>query len=140
MLQYRMENKVFYLFLFLCGMRENHAVIPSGTKPCQFRQLNKVFSFSKSLKIKKKSSSLFCHAFQEEFDSQVVRRGMISALDAAIGKIVTTLKTTGQYNNTVIVFSSDSGSGNLNQMEPQNFEPTRAIQNPVSFKTIGAIE
>jgi arylsulfatase A-like enzyme len=68
-------------------------------------------------KIRRKCSSLLCHSVQEEFESQVIRRGMISALDAAIGKLVTTLKTTGQYNNTVIVFSSDSGSGNLNQME-----------------------
>jgi arylsulfatase A-like enzyme len=56
---------------------------------------------------------------------------MISALDAAIGKIITTLKTTGQYNNTVIVFSSDSGSGNLNQMElgflnPQEHLPLKS--------------
>jgi arylsulfatase A-like enzyme len=58
---------------------------------------------------------------------------MISALDAAIGKIVTTLKTTGQYNNTVIVFSSDSGSGNLNLMEFQNFEPTRTFIFKIRF-------
>jgi arylsulfatase A-like enzyme len=38
---------------------------------------------------------------------------MVTALDAAIGKIVDRLKTTGQYNNTIIVFSSDSGSGKL---------------------------
>jgi arylsulfatase A-like enzyme len=58
---------------------------------------------------------------------------MISALDAAIGKIVTTLKTTGQYNNTVIVFSSDSGSGNLNQMELLDFEPIRAFTFKIWF-------
>jgi hypothetical protein len=64
---------------------------------------------------------------------------MISALDAAIGKIVTTLKTTGQYNNTVIVFSSDSGSGNLNQME-KIFNPQERLPlNLVSFKTIGTV-
>jgi arylsulfatase A-like enzyme len=50
---------------------------------------------------------------QDDFESQVIRRGMVSALDAAIGKIVAQLKTTGQYDNTVIVFSSDSGSGKL---------------------------
>ncbi len=76
-----------------------------------------MFCVFKYVKNKKKGSSVFCYAVQEEFESQIVRRGMISALDAAIGKIITTLKTTGQYNNTVIVFTSDSGSGNLNQME-----------------------
>ena len=49
--------------------------------------------------------------YEDEFESEVIRRGMVSALDSAIGRLVDQLERTGQYNNTVIVFSSDSGSG-----------------------------
>lgn len=38
--------------------------------------------------------------------------GMLSAVDEAIGKIVETLESTGQRDNTLIVFSADNGGPN----------------------------
>ncbi|KAF2358236.1 Sulfatase N-terminal [Trinorchestia longiramus] len=35
--------------------------------------------------------------------------GMVSALDEAVGRIVTSLKETGHYNNSIIVFTTDNG-------------------------------
>ena len=34
---------------------------------------------------------------------------MLAALDLSVGKIVETLKETGEYNNTLIVFTTDNG-------------------------------
>ena len=34
---------------------------------------------------------------------------MIAALDDSVGNIISTLKTRGMYDNTIIVFSSDNG-------------------------------
>ena len=42
---------------------------------------------------------------------EVVRKGMVTALDESIGEIVETLKKTGHYDNTVIIFCSDNGAG-----------------------------
>ena len=35
---------------------------------------------------------------------------MVEVMDEGIGKIIKTLKETGQYNNTIIVFLSDNGA------------------------------
>lgn len=35
--------------------------------------------------------------------------GMVSAVDDAVGQVVAALQTTGRYDNTLIVFSSDNG-------------------------------
>ena len=35
--------------------------------------------------------------------------GMISMIDDAVGELIQTLKNNGQYDNTVIVFTSDHG-------------------------------
>ncbi|KAK7075127.1 hypothetical protein SK128_003935 [Halocaridina rubra] len=35
--------------------------------------------------------------------------GMVSALDEAVGRVVQALKSTGHYNNSVIVFTTDNG-------------------------------
>jgi len=53
-----------------------------------------------------------------EFDLESVRKGMVSAVDEAIGEIVAKLKNTGKYNNTIIIFSSDNGSADSNANLP----------------------
>lgn len=43
-------------------------------------------------------------------DDEKTMFGYISELDDAVGDIVAALKASGQYNNTVIIFSSDNGA------------------------------
>jgi arylsulfatase A-like enzyme len=53
--------------------------------------------------------------FNTPIDEAVIRRntaqtyGMISHIDDCIGRVISTLKETGQYDNTVIVFMADHG-------------------------------
>ena len=42
-------------------------------------------------------------------EAMALTAGMITMIDDAVGDIIATLKETGQYNNTVIVFNSDHG-------------------------------
>lgn len=44
-------------------------------------------------------------------DELTVYYAVISHMDAQIGKIVTALKQTGQYENTIVIFASDHGLG-----------------------------
>ena len=44
-------------------------------------------------------------------EDEIVRRGMVTALDESIGEVIDALKQTGQYENTLIVFCSDNGAG-----------------------------
>ena len=50
-------------------------------------------------------------------DDDVLRKGMVASVDDAVGEIVKLLKSTEQWNNTIIIFLSDNGSylpdGNL---------------------------
>jgi arylsulfatase A-like enzyme len=62
------------------------------------------------------------HAFMAS-DKQVreamaLTAGMITMLDDAIGEVIQTLKETGEYDNTVIVFNSDHGDylGDFNML------------------------
>ena len=54
---------------------------------------------------------------QEEFEEKVVRPAMISAMDKAVGDILSRLRQSKDWENTVVVFLSDNGSpvreGNL---------------------------
>ncbi len=52
--------------------------------------------------------------------------GMLSAVDEAIGKIVAALETTGQRDNTLIIFSTDNGGP-----PPGNNSPLRAFKGSI---------
>ncbi len=53
------------------------------------------------------------HAFmasdREVREAMALTAGMITMIDDALGEIIQTLKDTGQYENTVIIFNSDHG-------------------------------
>ena len=54
---------------------------------------------------------------KEEFEEKVVRRAMVSAMDKAVGDIISKLRESKDWENTVVIFLSDNGSsvkeGNL---------------------------
>ena len=54
---------------------------------------------------------------KEEFEEMVVRRAMVSAMDKAVGDIISRLRQSKDWENTVVIFLSDNGSsvkeGNL---------------------------
>ena len=45
------------------------------------------------------------------YENGIVRRGMVTAIDESVGRIMAALRDTGHYGNTLVVFSSDNGSG-----------------------------
>ena len=45
------------------------------------------------------------------YENGIVRRGMVTAIDESVGRIMAVLRDTGHYGNTLVVFSSDNGSG-----------------------------
>ena len=45
----------------------------------------------------------------EQDDERKTYLGMISAMDESVGRVIRALKTAGQYDNTIFVFSSDNG-------------------------------
>ena len=44
-------------------------------------------------------------------EDEIVRKGMVTALDESIGEIISALKQAGNYEDTLIVFCSDNGAG-----------------------------
>jgi len=62
------------------------------------------------------------HAFmasdQQVREAMALTAGMITMLDDAIGEVIKTLKETGEFDNTVIVFNSDHGDylGDFNML------------------------
>ena len=48
---------------------------------------------------------------QSQYQQDVIRKGMVSAIDESVGRIVGKLRSTGLYNNTLLIFTSDNGSG-----------------------------
>jgi|GEM_PF-6614816 len=63
------------------------------------------------------------HAFMETDrhvrEAMALTAGMISMIDDAVGALVQTLKDTGQYDNTVIIFNADHGDylGDFNMLQ-----------------------
>ena len=51
-----------------------------------------------------------------------ITTGYISELDDAVGSVVAKLKSTGAYDDTIVVFSSDNG-----QAIPHSLPPTSLI-------------
>ena len=46
-----------------------------------------------------------------EYSKEAVRRGMVTALDESVGRILEKLRETGHHDNTLVVFTSDNGAG-----------------------------
>lgn len=98
------ENKPpFYAEFIATGHYHNGTVPPNGLNgyPCSGRQLVK----GKKLSVD--------HAGMDKKENRqeavAVYYGMISLMDRHIGRIVEHLKEIGQYENTLIVFTSDHG-------------------------------
>ena len=55
---------------------------------------------------------------QKDYASRIlaVRAGMIENMDQNIGKVIDHLKQTGEYDNTLIVFTSDNGGSEAAQL------------------------
>ena len=56
--------------------------------------------------------SKYVHHFFSQNRDRRIYCGMVTALDAALGRIVNTLEETKMINNTLIVFTTDNG-GNV---------------------------
>lgn len=56
-----------------------------------------------------------------EAKRMAVYGGMIEAMDFHIGRLVAYLKSTGQFENTIFVFTSDNGSEGIGPADPQAF-------------------
>ena len=52
------------------------------------------------------------------YEETVVRKGMVTAADEAIGKIIDKLQETDDWANTVVVFLSDNGSASEEGNKP----------------------
>ena len=46
-----------------------------------------------------------------EYSQEAVRRGMVSAIDESVGRLVKALKLSPHHDNTLVIFTSDNGSG-----------------------------
>ncbi len=69
-----------------------------------------------------------------------VYAAMVDRMDAAIGRVMAHLKTTGQFDNTVVFFLSDNGA--CAEWDPWGFDKTSGPQNVLhageDLKTVGA--
>ena len=64
---------------------------------------------------------------KDDFEMEIVRKGMISAVDESVGSIIAKLKETGMYNNTLVIFTSDNGS-----VYPKANKPFKGIRGHLS--------
>ena len=68
-------------------------------------------------------------AERQRYESKrmAVYAGMIEAMDAHIGRLVTYLKQTGQIENTVFIFTSDNGAEGSGAQDPFTFATQRTV-------------
>jgi len=66
----------------------------------------------------KTPQTAFMTSDREVREAMALSAGMLTMIDDAVGEIIQTLKETGQYDNTVIVFNSDHGDymGDFNML------------------------
>ena len=69
---------------------------------------------------------------QSEARLMEVFAGMLTNLDDNVGRVISYLKKTGQYDNTLIVFTSDNGSDGMGY----GFIPYTDLSNPTSVLSI----
>ncbi|MBX7256762.1 MAG: sulfatase-like hydrolase/transferase [Candidatus Hydrogenedentes bacterium] len=84
-----------------------HAMYDPGTMPSPARCPDELASTHPYLKL-----IHACPALEEESElreTMACYYGMISEVDACVGKVLDTLRATGQWENTLVVFMSDHG-------------------------------
>lgn len=69
-----------------------------------------------------------------EAKRMAVYAGMVEAMDFHIGRLVAYLKASGQYNNTLFIFTSDNGAEASGAADPQDF-PTRRMTSFLGYST-----
>ena len=69
-----------------------------------------------------------------EAKRMAVYAGMIEAMDFHIGRLVAYLKQTGQYENTIFIFTSDNGSEASGPADPLKF-PDRMVTSGQGYNT-----
>ena len=55
---------------------------------------------------------------EEEYQQDVVRRGMVTAIDQSVGRLMTALRRSVHYDNTLVIITSDNGSGHYSGNSP----------------------
>jgi len=75
-----------------------------------------------------------------ESKRMAVYAGMIEAMDAHIGRLVTYLKRTGQFDNTIFIFTSDNGAEGSGAQDPSAFatrQMTASLGYNTDYETLG---
>ena len=73
---------------------------------------------------------------QRRYESKrmAVYAGMVEAMDFHMGRLVAYLKETGQYDNTLFIFTSDNGAEASGPADPLDF-PTRRMTSSLGYHT-----
>lgn len=69
-----------------------------------------------------------------EAKRMAVYAGMIEAMDFHIGRLISYLKETGQYDNTIFIFTSDNGSEASGAADPDKF-PDSFVASSLGYNT-----
>jgi len=81
-------------------------------------------------------------AERQRYESKrmAVYAGMIEAMDAHIGRLVTYLKQSGQFENTVFIFTSDNGAEGGGAQDPFGFRTQQMVSSlgyNTDYETLG---